>query len=200
MGTLFKQERAGTIDFNQTLSQRVQELNRIFKIEEEDAERTEGTVTSKVGDALDKMITVSDNYSALLLVSKIRLSNVSLFMDEQGLKNSETGIPPKTTPSDIALFYERLWRGNVVDSDASREMLELLAKQQLNDRIPKYLPKDIDIAHKTGELGGFKHDAGIIFAKDPILFVVLSESTSPLGAAERIALLAKDVFNYFESK
>jgi beta-lactamase class A len=146
------------------------------------------------------MITISDNYSAYLLVTKLRLSNVTKFMQEQGLKNSKTGTPPHTTASDIALFYERLYGGSVVDSESSRQMLEVLARQQLNDRIPKYLPKGTEIAHKTGEIEGFKHDAGIIFGKDPILFVVLSDSSSPLGAAERIALISKDVFNYFEER
>jgi beta-lactamase class A len=146
------------------------------------------------------MITISDNYSALLLVSKLRLSNVSKFMLEQGLTGSKTGIPPRTTAADTALLYERLYKGNVVDSESSREMIELLSKQELNDRIPKYLPDGTVVAHKTGELGGYKHDAGIIFGKDPILFVVLSESNAPLGAAERIALLSRDVFNYFEKE
>ena len=88
----------------------------------------------------------------------------------------------------------------MIDGQYSKRMLDLLSQQRLNDRIPKYLSDDVEVAHKTGEIGGFKHDAGIIFAKDPILFVVLSESNSPQGAAERIAKLSKNAYYYFESK
>ena len=82
----------------------------------------------------------------------------------------------------------------------SNTMIEILKQQTFDDRIPKYLPKGIEVAHKTGEIGGFKHDAGIVFAKDPILIVILSESNSPKGAAERIAELSRNIYGYFEDK
>lgn len=200
LGTAFKQIKEGKLSRDEIISRDVKELNDIFKIGTESAELTEGTVTMKVEDAMDEMITVSNNYGALLLVSKIRNSNVSIFMQEQGFLSSRLGEPPQTTAADIALFFEKLYQGTMVDSQSSREMLEILSRQKLNDRIPKYLPKGTEVAHKTGEIGGFKHDAGIVFGKDPILIVVLSESNSPQGAAERIAELSKNVFDYFEDK
>lgn len=200
LGTAYKQIAEGRLSRDEIITQDVKELNNIFKIGTESAELTEGTVTMKVEDATDEMITVSDNYAALLLVSKIRNSNVSSFMRQQGFTRSRLGEPPQTTAADIALSFEKLYQGTMVDSQSSREMLEILSRQKLNDRIPKYLPRDVKVAHKTGELGGFKHDAGIIFGRDPILIVVLSESNSPQGAAERIAQLSKNVFGYFEGK
>lgn len=200
LGTAYKQIAEGRLSRDEIITKDVKELNDIFEIGTESAELTEGTVTMNVKDAIDKMITISDNYAALLLVSKIRNSNVSSFMKGQGFSNSKLGQPPQTTPSDIALFYERLYSGAIIDRESCAEMIDLLSRQKLNDGIPKYLPKDVKVAHKTGELGGFKHDAGIIFGRDPILIVVLSESNSPQGAAERIAKLSQNIFNYFASK
>ncbi len=80
-------------------------------------------------------------------------------------------------------------------------MLEILKRQRINDRIPKYLPDDLEVAHKTGELDGFKHDAGIVYTpKGDYLFIALSKSTSPAQAAERIALLSKEVYAYFDAQ
>mgnify|MGYP001567073824 CR=1 FL=1 len=200
MGATYKFILDGNILEDKTLSREVEELNNLFKISTDSAGLTEGTVTMKVGDAISQMITTSHNYAALLLVSEVRNSRVSSFMREQGFKNSSLGEPPKTTAEDIALFFEKLYQGTMIDSESSKKMLDLLARQKLNDRIPKYLPSNIEVAHKTGELGNFKHDAGIIFGKDPILIVVLSESKSPQTAAERIAQLSKNVYNYFENK
>lgn len=200
MGTAYEQIKEGSLSLNEVLSKDVTDLNDLFNIPEDSAELTEGTITESVSSAIEQMITISNNYSAYLLVSKIRNSNIANFMEEQGFNASSLGEPPQTTAHDIALFFEKLYKGELIDSASSKEMLDLLSQQQLNDRIPKYLPDGTKVAHKTGEIDDFKHDAGIIYAKDPILFVVLSESDSPQGAAERIALLSRDVFNYFETK
>ena len=200
LGTAFKQIKEGKLSRDEIITRDVKELNDIFKIGTESAELTEGTVTMKVNDAIEQTITISHNYAALLLVSKIRNSNVSAFMREQGFSSSRLGEPPQTIAEDIASFFEKLYEGTMIDGEYSKRMLDLLSQQKLNDRVPKYLPDDTEVAHKTGEVGGFKHDAGIIFGKDPILIVVLSESESPAGAAERIAKLSRNVFNYFENK
>lgn len=200
LGTAYKQIKGGLLSPNEVLTRDAAELNEIFDIGTDSAELTEGTVTMNTSEAIEQMITISHNYAALLLVSKIRNTNIAGFMREQGFSSSKLGQPPQTTAGDIALFYEKLYNGNLIDSQSSRAILDILSRQKLNDRIPKYLPSDIIVAHKTGEIDGFKHDAGIIFGRDPILFVALSESNSPAGAAERIAELARNVFYYFEKK
>ncbi|MBI4092001.1 MAG: serine hydrolase [Candidatus Levybacteria bacterium] len=200
LGAAYKQIKEGKLNRDEIINRDVKDLNEIFDIASDSAELTEGTVTMKISDAIEQMITISHNYAALLLVSKIRNSNVSAFMREQGFSSSRLGEPPRTTAQDIASFFEKLYEGAMVDGEYSKRMLDLLSRQRIDDRIPKYLPGDVDVAHKTGELGRFKHDAGIIFGKDPILLVVLSESGSPKGAAERIAELSRDIFNYFETK
>ena len=200
LGAAFKQIKEGKLNRDEIISRDARDLNEIFDIASDSAELTEGTVTMKISDAIEQMITISHNYAALLLVSKIRNSNVSAFMREQGFSSSRLGQPPRTTAEDIASFFEKLYTGAMVDGEYSKRMLDLLSQQRLNDRIPKYLPDDVEVAHKTGEIRGFKHDAGIIFAKDPILLVVLSESNSQQGAAERIAQLSKNVYYYFERK
>ncbi len=43
-------------------------------------------------------------------------------------------------------------------------MSELLLKQQLNDRLPSFLPAGTPIAHKTGTFSGVRNDCGIIYA------------------------------------
>src|SRR3990167_8557390 len=110
------------------------------------------------------MTTISHNYAALLLTSKLQTAQVKEFIKNNGFENTNFTAPTTTTPGDIALFYQKLYKKELVSTSASSEMIELLKRQELNDRIPKYLPQETKIAHKTGELGGVKHDAGIIFA------------------------------------
>lgn len=155
-------------------------------------------ISMTVGEALEKMIIVSDNYSALLLVNKIGAKNITAFLKTYNFSDSNFKQPPQTSARDIAAFYELLYNGEIVDKEYSEKMLLLLKKQSLNDRIPKYLPENVLIAHKTGELFGTKHDAGIVFSKKgDYIITVLSDTKDYKIAAENIAVYSKKIFDYF---
>lgn len=196
LGEVFRQVDSGKIKKEDVLRSSVPELNKTFGIASESAERSEGDIELTIEDAIEKMIIVSDNYAALLLSSKVRLSNVTDFLKTYGLTHSSIGSPPKTTAHDIGILFEKLYKGEIVASLYSKEMLAILQRQRINDRLPKYIPDGILIAHKTGELDEFKHDGGIIYAiKGPYVLVVLSKSEDPTYAAETIALISKEIFN-----
>jgi beta-lactamase class A len=42
-------------------------------------------------------------------------------------------------------------------------MLYILLQQQLNARLPLFLPYGVPCAHKTGTLAGIRNDAGILY-------------------------------------
>ncbi|MCX6791575.1 MAG: class A beta-lactamase-related serine hydrolase [Candidatus Gottesmanbacteria bacterium] len=204
MVTVYEQIQNGQLQENQILSQDVSTLNKEFLVATDSAERTEGTITFTVHDALTQMITISDNYAALLLSEKIRLSSVATFLRENGLSESTVGTDggsPTVTPSDIALFFEKLYQGQLANQHHTDEMINLLKNQKLNEGIPKYLPDQSEVAHKTGEIDAFKHDAGIVYTdSNEYIIIVMSDSDNPPGAQERIALISKAVFDYFTNK
>lgn len=185
----------------QILVRDVSELNKAFYIASEEAELTEGTIEFTVEEALDKMITLSDNYAALLLTKEVGLSSLQRFLKQESMTSSKTGSPPITTANDIARFLEKLYKKELITSQYSEEMLDLLLKQTINDRIPKYLPSSVRVAHKTGEIENVKHDAGIVFTeKGDYIFVMLTETNDPQQATELIASISKDVYDYFTRK
>lgn len=201
MATAYEQIKEGKLTPDQQLTESVESLNKKFDIASESAELTEGKISFSVDNAMYQMITVSHNYAALLLTSKLRVSNLKTFVEAHGLRNSQTGSPPRTTAYDTALFLEKLYQGMLVGKEQDAKMVDILTKQQMNDRIPKYLPTGTRIAHKTGELDGVKHDASIVYTPfGDYIFVVLSESTNPKAAAERIAVLSRDVYTYFANR
>jgi beta-lactamase class A len=204
MAVVMNQIEAGDLEEDQKLSQGIAVLNRKFSIDPALAEQTQGTITLTVKEALSQMITISHNYAALLLTEKIKLSTVAKWLETKGFNNSKVGTDgdaPTTTPSDIAIFLEHLYNGEFGDADSTAKMITLLKAQQLNNKLPLKLPQGTVIAHKTGELGWFSHDAGIVYSdKGDYLIVVMSESSSPKGAEERIADLSLNVFNYFKKK
>ena len=68
------------------------------------------------------------------------------------------------TPAALTELLARIWRGELVSRASCDAMLEILLKQQLNDRLPRYLPPGTRCAHKTGTLPGIRNDSGIIYA------------------------------------
>lgn len=197
MGTVYQQIEDGKLTKDKPLSMSIEELNRIFDLGE-DAEQTEGTISRTVGEAVEQMITISHNYSALLLTYTVKNASVKKFLLDNHLTASNTGSPPRTTAKDTADYYEKLYKSELVSESASKDMLEVLKRQQLNDRIPKYLPEKTVVAHKTGELGAVKHDAGIVFSPNgDYILVLLSETSSQANAAEVEAKLSQKIWEYF---
>jgi beta-lactamase class A len=76
-------------------------------------------------------------------------------------------------------------------------MLARLERQRINDRIPAGLPKTAVVAHKTGNLPGLIHDAGIIFTPAGPRVVVVTTSDAFEGANTFIADIAAAVYGAF---
>lgn len=201
MAAVYEQVQLGKMSLDDSIKEDIASLNDFFDIPEEEAELTEGSVSFTVESALYQMITISHNYAALSLTKKIGLANLNTFLEEYGLFNIKVGGEPTITAADVTLFLEKLYNGKVVSEEASKKMITTMIDQTKNERIPKYLPNGTKIAHKTGELGGVAHDAGIVFSeKGDYIIVLLSDSTSPVGAMDREALVSKAVWDYFQSK
>src|SRR3990167_3302356 len=143
------------------------------------------------------MITISDNYSAILLAQKLGWRETDLLMENEGFGEIDlvSGDGPTVSARSIGALLEKIYSNKAVSADASVQMKELLFGQRVNDRIPKYLPSFAKVGHKTGELDQIRHDAGIIYGKNSnYIFVFLSETTQPLDASETIAKLSADIF------
>lgn len=204
MAETFNQIKRGHLKSDQVLSRDIKYLNEKFNVSPEYAELTEGSITLTVDNALKQMVTISHNYAALLLTEKVKLSSLTTFLQNNGFKDSQVGTDydsPKTTPNDIALFFEKLYKGELVDSEYTSKMIDLLKMQTLNDKLPRNLPEGTIIAHKTGEIFYLTHDGGIVYTpKGDYIIVVMSDSDSPKGAEERIAKISEAVYKYFTSK
>lgn len=198
MAIIYDKISKGEMQEDDQIEGDVADINRKFDIDEEDAELTEGHLQYTVKSAIEQMITISHNYAALLLLTKSGNSQINEFVKNLGLTNSRMTVPPKTTASDIALFYELLYKHQLINPETSQKMIEILKKQQLNDRLGKYLPEGTVFAHKTGNLDLTENDAGIVYSSSgDYIIVVLTESDAPLEAREKMAELSKAVFEYF---
>jgi beta-lactamase class A len=152
---------------------------------------------------LDRMIAVSDNTAAITLTRRVGIDNVNRTLQAIGLSNSRLDFAGDnlTTADDVADLLERIAAGRAVSQAASRQMLDLLLGQELNDLIPATLPANVPVAHKTGTLDGLRHDAGIVYGPSgPYVFVVMSTGLADTTVAYRIApMLSLALYRYFNN-
>lgn len=198
MGAVYEQIKEGKLKEDGTLVASIEELNKKFDIDPGDAELKEGVIDVSIKSAIEQMITISHNYAAFILLEKAGKNNINNFLKRYGLDDSSIEPEIKTTAKDISQFLEGIYKGEVVDAQYSQKMIEVLAKQQVNDSLPKYLPESIKVAHKTGNLGYFENDAGIVYSPaGDYIIVVLTETNDPLVARDKIGRISEATYKYF---
>ncbi len=199
MAETFRKVEAGELMLEDSLSATYANLNQTFGIDPENAEFTSGGITQSVAQALNQMITISHNGAAMLLTKENKISTIKKWIDDHGYTESEVGGDPATSVHDMVKFFDDLQSGKLANAENTEKMLKMLKDQRLNRKLPADLPSDTVLAHKTGELGMFSHDAGIVYApKGEYIIVVLSKSDTPAAAEKRIADVSKAVYDYFQ--
>ena len=150
-------------------------------------------------EAARRMIQVSDNNTAEALARRLTWEAVDAAPARLGLANTVLGLQYRTTPDDIAHFFAQLHAHELLGPEEDEAMLEILRGQLVRDRIPWFLPDDLEIAHKTGRLYEYANDAGIVYAPaGPFVLVLLTESDDTLAPGyEAIRNLARMAYEAF---
>ena len=100
------------------------------------------------------------------------------------------------TPAAIGALLTLLAKRELISASASDRMVARLARQQINDRLPAALPEGVVVAHKTGNLPGLTHDAGIIFTPSgPRVVVAMTWDAFDADAYAFIANVASTVYS-----
>jgi len=141
--------------------------------------------TRTLAQLCELMITVSSNLATNLLLEKLgvddirgtihslRADGMNVLRGVEDTKAFERGLNNTTTARGLLQLLDAIARGEAVDQESSRHMIEILERQSFNDGIPAGLPAGTRVAHKTGEITKIHHDAGIVFAPRPFVLVIL---------------------------
>lgn len=137
-----------------------------------------------IKDLYTLMIILSDNYATNILIDILGIENINKTIKDINLKKtilnrkmfdeekSSKGIENYTSAKDMGILLEKMYSGELVNKNYSKEMMDVLKNQRLNGKIPFFLHSEkekIEIAHKTGEDNNITHDVGIVFAKEPFI-------------------------------
>lgn len=190
---LFHQAKQGKVRLDETLTIR-NEFHSIvdgsvYKLDpaddsESDLYKAEGQ-TRTLSQLCELMITVSSNLATNLLIEKLGVDNIratvhALGADGMNLlrgvedgKAYEKGRNNTTTARGLAVLMTAIAEGKAVDAESSRQMVEILSRQNFNEGIPSGMPAGTRVAHKTGEITKIHHDGAIVYAPRPFVLVIL---------------------------
>jgi beta-lactamase class A len=157
------------------------------------------------------MITESDNTAANMLITRMgypylqdyfkklglertNISHEGMSLNNYGVKNENY-----TTPREMAMLVENIYRGQCVDKDLSGRMISYMRKTKGHSRFAKRLPKGFQLAHKTGMLRLSCSDTGIIYSPqgDYILSVMTWKVPDYKFAANYISKVAGVTYKYY---
>lgn len=108
------------------------------------------------------------------------------------------------TVTDLNQLLEKILLRQGVSEFSANGILEILLKQQLNQRIPFLLPSFAKVAHKTGTVGGTVNDSGIIYLpndRGELLISALSGGNASVHeGAHTIAKIAEAAYSHFATE
>lgn len=135
-------------------------------------------------DVVNLMMILSDNTATNLVLDVLTADAVNARMDSIGLKNTRAlrkiggggesaagkeadnkqyglGV---TTPHEMVTLMEKLESGQVISKEISKEMLELMKREQGHNGIGRTL-NNVSMATKSGALDALRSNVGIIYSK-----------------------------------
>ena len=149
-------------------------------------------------DAVTLMMLVSDNTATNLVLDVLTTDAVNARMESLGFKQikimrkvgsggeSAAGKDPENkkyglgmaTPREMVLVMEKLERGELVSPAASKEMIELMKREQDRNAIGRSL-WDIPMASKYGALDRLRSAIGILYTKKGRIAMAISCDDMP---------------------
>ncbi|MEC9488066.1 MAG: serine hydrolase [Halanaerobium sp.] len=178
---LFKRASNGELDLEQQITLRENHKVGGFGILKELHTGLQLTVE----DLATLMIVLSDNVATNMLIDLLGFARINSSIKEIGLKDTvlqrkmmdtqaaEQGLDNYTSPRDIAILLENYIKSELIDSKNREKMLDILMRQQCNNKLPALMPAGTKLAHKTGDLPGVEHDVGILDLPDQKICIIV---------------------------
>jgi len=141
-------------------------------------------------------IEVSDNCAINMIIRTIGKENFISYMNSLGAVIDYHTY--RTCPYDLYLYFDKLYESYINNPSVYGEMMGYLKNTIYNDRIPKLLPTDVEIAHKIGNYDPIPsyNDGGIIFANNDYILTLMSNEVHMGQAYEIIQNTSKIVYDF----
>jgi beta-lactamase class A len=170
------------------------------------ADDSDSSLYARVGgratlrELVELMITRSSNLAANLLIELVSAAranrtahqlgadSIAVLRGVEDIPAFNAGLNNTTTARDLGVLLWAIAQDQAASPEACREMIAVLERQRFNDGIPALLPRGTRVAHKTGDITGINHDAGIVYPRRgrPYVLVVLTRGITDSKQSSRL--------------
>lgn len=214
LAQLYQQEQRGRHG-----AKNVARLNDLYTVRSEDMVPdsyimlglTPGVTRVTNRDLATMMVAVSDNSATNVLIDHVGMNNVEQMLASLGLQNTHLrrkmmdldaarqGRENVSTPREMMTLLEDIYRNKLFENELTDDFFKVLSTPK-DSSIPKFLPPEVVIANKPGELEAVRNDSGIVFVPNrPFVICVMTtylhDERAGQQAISEIALVAYDYFN-----
>jgi beta-lactamase class A len=171
--------------------------------------------TMRVSELALHMIATSSNLATNLLLDLIGLESVQGAIERFGLtgldvrrgvedeKAFEHGIVNRATANGLVSLLRLIAEERAYTPELSRQMLGILHQQEFKKGIPARLPREVRVAHKTGDISTVAHDAGVVYAPaaKPYVIAILTEWKPEAGSrSATIAAISHEIYQHLRGR
>ena len=157
------------------------------------------------------MVAVSDNSATNVLIDRVGMDNVVRLARDLGLPNTQLrrkmmdlkaateGRENISTPREMMLLLDNLYRGKVISPPLLDDFFTVLATSK-DSWLPRSLPEGLRIANKPGSLEGVRNDSGIVFLKGRpyVICVMTTYLANERAGEEAISAISAAAFAVFD--
>ena len=173
-------------------------------------------------DLMTLMIVISDNMATNLVMDAVGTGEIRSFLESRDLgeiraerrmldpEGMRRGLVNCVTAKSLARLLEGLVNETLLEPEDCQDAVSILLRQQCNNKMPVevidrwdliFQRSDIKIAHKTGDMPGIEHDAGLVFLPNTtFVLVCLTENVENEAAIRLISRITKEFTDYFGQK
>jgi beta-lactamase class A len=135
----------------------------------------------------------SDRTAYNVMKSVIGDDGLKNYLAEIGMVNTNA-VSGDTTPGDIGLLLQKLWKSELVNQTDRDEILGYLTNTIYEKWITAGVPKNVAVAHKFGQDQGVMADGGIIKTQDPYVLVVMGQGITTHDADVLFPKVSGDIY------
>ncbi|WP_188763988.1 serine hydrolase [Emticicia aquatilis] len=151
-----------------------------------------------IREIAQEMIRTSDNTATNILIREIGMETINqnltkwgatktrlnrVMMDVEAVKQGRENY---VNALEINALLRMIYDKKVANPILCDEMISMLKNCEDETTIPSQLPKDLEIAHKTGTLAYVRGDAAIVFTTQPFVMSIFIEGFDKEATAEKI--------------
>jgi len=172
---------------------------------------TPGVTRITLRDLATMMVAVSDNAATNVLIDRVGMQNVNAMLDSLGLPHTrlrrkmmdlqaaKEGRENIATPREMMTLLDAIYHGKVLNRESTDDFFKILSTNKASF-IPRYLPADLKVANKPGELEAVRNDSGIVFVEGRpyVICVMTSFLRNERDGEEAISQISLETWRLFD--